>query len=115
MAKYVNAVDLSDPSLVITETHCEAATVFVDGQLWERGIDPAQVTLPNTLLSEIAGLWAKRQAATEGAIGENSPLIEKARQFERDAVRMVDTISIKSLNITTVTSPAYGSVTLGRG
>jgi hypothetical protein len=113
MSKYVNALDLCDPSLSVTDAHTDSADVFVDGQLWERGIDPVAVTLPNTLLTEIASLWAKRQAATEGAISENSPLIDKARQFERDAMRLVDTISAKSLGLTTTS--AYGSVTLGRG
>ncbi len=112
MSKYVNALDLCDPSLTVTDVHTESADVFVDGQLWGHGIDPASVTLPNALLTEIAGLWAKRQAATEGAIGENSPLIDKSRQFERDAMRLVETISAKSLGLNI--SSAYGSASLTR-
>lgn len=113
MAKYVTKFDISDPSLVITDTHCDEADVFVDGQLWQRGIDPADVSLPNNLLTQIAGKWAKRQAANDGAIGEDSPLWKKAAAFEKDALQLVNSLNKKSLGITT--SATFGSITLGRG
>jgi len=113
MGKYVNAVDLADPSLVITESHCAEADVFVDSQLWEREIDPADITLPNTLLTSIAGYWAKREAALEGAVGVETILFKKSVEFEKNAVRLAATISRKSLGIET--SSSYGSITIGRG
>ncbi len=113
MAKYVNAVDLSDPSLVIEEKHALAADVFVDGQLWQREIDPADVTLPNALLTETASNWAKREAAMQGHIGEDSPLLNKAKEFEKNALRLAGSFSRKALGIATTGS--YGSVTIGRG
>lgn len=113
MAKYVTPFDISDPSLQITDAHCDAADVFVDGQLWERQIDPADVTLPNELLTTIAGYWAKHQAANEGAIGEDSPLFKKAAIFEKDAMRLVNSLNRKSLGI--ASANAFGSVTIGRG
>ena len=113
MAKYVTPFDLEDPSLVIKDEHCAEADVFVDGQLWQRGIDPADVTLPNDLLTQIAGKWAKRQAANDGAIGTDSPLWKKAANFEKDALQLVNSLNRKSLGIATTVS--YGSVTIGRG
>ena len=113
MSKYVTKFDISDPSLVITDAHCDEADVFVDGQLWQRMIDPAEVTLPSKLLTQIAGIWAKRQAAVDGAIGENSPLWKKAAAFEKDALQMVNSLNKKSLGIST--SAIFGSITLGRG
>jgi len=113
MAKYVQAVDLSDLSLDITEAHCEQADVFVDSALWQREIDPADVSLPSELLSEIAGNWAKRQSAIEGAIGEDSPLIAKAREFEKNALRLLGSLNRRSLGI--AGGSAFGVATLGRG
>ncbi len=113
MSKYVSVFDIADPALAITESHTQAADVFVDAQLWQHGINPADVVLPHALLTELATLWAKRQAATEGAIGENSPLIDKARAFERDAMRLAGTLTRQSLGI--VTTDSFGSVQLGRG
>lgn len=113
MANYVNAADISDPSVSVTEAHCLAADVFVDSQLWQREIDPSDVVLPNSLLTSIATNWAKRKACTEGAIGEDSPLFKKAIEFEKDATRLAGTISRKALGI--ATSSSFGSITLGRG
>lgn len=113
MAKYVTPFDLKDPSLVIKDEHCAEADVFVDGELWQRGIDPADVSLPNELLAQIAGKWAKKQAATEGAVGADSPLWKKAATFEKDALQLVNSLNKKSLGIATTGS--YGSVTIGRG
>lgn len=113
MAKYVTPFDLSDPSLVMSEAHCQEADVFVDGQLWQRGIDPVDVSLPNNLLTQIAGKWVKHLAATDGAIGSDSPLWKKAAAFEKDALQLVNSLNRKSLGIESGTN--YGSVTVGRG
>jgi hypothetical protein len=115
MAKYVNAIDLSDPSLTITEAHAEAADIDVDAALRERGIDPADLTLPIPLLTQIAGYFTKRHAANEGAIGDDSPLIDKAKAFEKDALRLLRGISRDALGLPVPAGAGYGNVILGRG
>lgn len=115
MGKYVNATDLSDPTVAITEKHVASADVYVDARLRERGIDPADLTLPIDLLTEIAGNWAKRVAAIEGAIGENSPLIAKAKEFEKDATTLLAGISREALGLTVPAGAGYGNVVIGRG
>jgi len=119
MAKYSQAVEIEDGFLTLTEQQAQAADIFIDSQLWERGIDPAVVGLPQPLLTEIARLWTKRQAAIEGAVGENSPLLDQAKQFELDALRLVNTISFSALGLSTsnITAGVTGSssITLGRG
>lgn len=114
MATYVNAVDISDPALVISEAHCESADIFVDLSLRERGFDPADITLPNAVLTEIATHWAKRQAAIEGAIGEDSPLLAKAREFEKNAKDLAAKLTREALGLTVPTGTAFGQITLGR-
>ncbi|WP_020160521.1 hypothetical protein [Methylobacter marinus] len=115
MATYVNAADIDDPSFVITEEHCKGADVFVNLSLRERGFNPADITLPNAVLTEIATYWAKRLAAIEGAIGDDSPLIAKAREFEKDAKTLVGKLTREALGITVPTGTAFGQITLGRG
>jgi hypothetical protein len=113
--KYVTYTALSDPALTITESHCASADVYVDAKLRERGIDPADLTLPIALLTEIAGNWAKRVAAIEGAIGDDSPLIAKAKEFEKNAALLLTGISRESLGLTVPDGAGYGNVVLGRG
>jgi hypothetical protein len=113
--KYVTYTSLSDPALTITEAHCASADVFVDAELRKRGIDPDDLTLPLSLLTEIAGNWAKRVAAIEGAIGDDSPLIAKAKEFEKNANLLASGISREALGLVVPTGAGYGNVVLGRG
>jgi hypothetical protein len=115
MATYVDAVDLSDPALTITEKHCASADVFVNAELRKRGIDPADLTLPIDLLTEIAGNWAKRVAAIDGSIGDDSPLIAKAKEFDKDARLLASSINREALGLTVPTGAGYGNVVVGRG
>lgn len=114
MAKYGDLASAVDPALVVTEEHLLAADVDVDAALWERGINPDSVSLPQALLTNLANKYALKAAAIEGAIGENSPLIAKAREFERDAVRLAKAISRESLGMTVEPGSGFGTVTLGR-
>lgn len=119
MPKYLDAfIDeerLADPSFTVTDVHLLAADIYVDLSLRERGFNPADVVLPNAVLSEIASNWAKRIAATEGAIGENSPLITKAREFEKNANTLVAKLNREALGLVVPAGVAYGQITLGRG
>lgn len=118
MAKYLDLIlsadQLADPSVTVTETHLAAADIFVDLSLRERGINPTDVTLPNATLTEIALNWAKRAACVEGAIGDNSPLIDKAKQYENNAKTLAGLLSRAALGIAEPTGTAFGQITLGR-
>lgn len=115
MAKYATTSDAVDPALVIEERHLLKADVVVDALLHERGIDPADVTLPQALLTELAVNHACRIAAIEGAIGEDSPLIDKAKQYEKSAKLLAQTISREALGLTVEPGAGFGNVVLGRG
>ncbi|MDO8940902.1 MAG: hypothetical protein Q7U98_17240 [Methylicorpusculum sp.] len=119
MAKYLDVITdaalLADPSFTVSEAHLAAADIFVDLSLHERGFNPEDVTLPNAVLSEIAANWAKRLSATEGAITENSPLLAKAREFEKNAQALIKKLTREALGITVPAGTAFGQITLGRG
>lgn len=114
MARYGDLTSAVDPSLVVTEENLLEADVDVDAALWERGINPDSVSLPQALLTNLANKYALRAAANNGAIGENSPLIAKAKEFERDAARLAKGISRESLGLTVEPGSGFGTVTLGR-
>ena len=119
MSKYVTT-NLYDPAFSITSGHCLSADVYVDACLSERGISPVDVSLPNSLLSEIASNWAKREAAIQAAIGENSPLIAKAKEVEKNAVQLANKITRDALGMVVSSSQSisvsgYSSFKLGRG
>lgn len=114
MAIYVQAVDLMDPALQITEAHCSGADQFVNAALRERGIDPNDVSLPNSLLTEIAANWAKGLSGIEGAIGDESRLIEKAREYQKTAERLLCGISREALGLPVPSGTGFGNVQLGR-
>lgn len=112
MAVYSNAIDLNDPTFDSTEEHCLAADDYVISKLWEREINPVDVILPSKLLTRIAGYWAKREGAIEGAIGEDSPLLRKAKEFQINADELAKTISKRSLGIETKST--FGTIKIGR-
>jgi hypothetical protein len=114
MATYAQLADCTDPALTVEERHLDDADVYVNLALYERGITPADVVLPQPTLTAIAVAWAKRQSAVEGAIGENSPLIDKARQYETTAKTLVAKLSRAALGLAEPTGTAYGSIVLGR-
>jgi len=115
MAKYALLADALDPALTVEERHLDKADVFVDALLHERGIDPEAVTLPLALLTELAVAHALRLAAIEGAIGDNSPLIAKAREYEKTAALLAKSLSREALGLAVVSGAGYGNVVLGRG
>lgn len=115
MANYAELTDAIDPALAFEERHLTKADVFVDAALQARGIAPGDITLPNALLTELCLLYAGRIAAIEGAIGDNSPLIAKAREYEKSAALLSATLSREALGLTVASGAGFGSVILGRG
>jgi len=115
MANYATLLDVSDPALTIEERHLLKADVAVDAALRERGIDPALVTLPQALLTELAVNHACRFSSIEGAIGENSPLIAKAREYKTTIDMLEKSISREALGVAVASGSGFGNVILGRG
>jgi hypothetical protein len=115
MAKYSVLSAVNDPALVVTEAHLTRADAIVDSQLMALAINPADLTLPQAILTEQATCQALRIAAIEGAIGDNSPLIAKAREYEKQAAMLVGSITREGLGLNVSTGSGYGMVKLGRG
>ncbi len=115
-SKYAQISDCKDPMATPSQDNMEEADVYVDGVLWSRGINPADVTLPNAQLKVLAVTWAIRLASIQGAVGENSPLIDKAIEYQKTAGLLASQITRESLGFTAPAgSGGYGTVTLGRG
>ena len=87
-AKYAALVDCVDPALTVSALNLTEADVYVDLALGAIGITPTEaagITLPNAALKAIAAAWAKHLAAIEGAMGDNSLLMDKAKQYKASA------------------------------
>lgn len=115
MAKYTLLTNVKDPVLVVTEAHLTRADTVVDAQLRSLAINPADLVLPQAILTELATCHALRIVAIESAIGENSPLIAKAREYEKQAAMLLNSITREGLGLTVAAGAGYGMITLGRG
>ena len=117
MGVYADVADCTDAALAVEERHIDEADVYVTLSLKERGLsdaDIAAITLPNATLKMIAVAWAKRSAAIEGALGENSPLIDKAKQFKETATTLVNKLTRESVGLETATGAGPAFFKIGR-
>ncbi len=115
-SKYAQISDCKDPLATPSQDNMEEADVYVDGVLWSRGINPADVILPNAQLKVLAVAWAIRLAAMQGATGADSPLLDKAEKYKANAKLLESQITRESLGLAAVTGAGgYGTVVLGRG
>jgi len=114
MAKYSELTDYTDPALSMNESFLDAADVFIDAQLFERGINPADVVLPQMLLTQISINWAKRLACIEQARDENSPLIPKAREYEKTVNALLVSLNRTALGVPFPTGTSYAGFSAGR-
>ncbi len=117
MARYAQLSDCIDPALVVTALNLGEADVYVGLALGNIGISPAQaamLVLPNATLTAIAATWAKRLAAIEGAMGDNSLMIDKANQYKSSAELLVKSLNRTALGLTEPVGTGYGTLTLGR-
>lgn len=116
MPKYAELTDAIDPALSnLEERHLLKADVYVDAKLAEIGINPADLILPKPVLTELAAAWALRMAAIEGAMGDGSPLNDKAKQYERNAELLTKTLSREALGLSPVAGSGLGYFAVGRG
>ena len=117
MAKYATLADCVDPSLVVSALNLTEADVYVDLALSTIGITPteaATIVLPNSALTLIAATWAKRLAAIEGSMGDNSLLMDKAKEYKANAESLVKQLNRTVLGLTVPTGTGWGTLTLGR-
>lgn len=114
MAKYAALVDAADPALRVTEQHLLDADVYVDATLARYGIAPADVGLPNPLLTALAAAWAKRLAAIDGVVDEDSPLLKKARLYEGTALALESKITREGLGLAAPAGSGFRQITVGR-
>ncbi|OQW74859.1 MAG: hypothetical protein BVN35_09600 [Proteobacteria bacterium ST_bin11] len=117
MAKYCTLADCADPVVAVTNEHLEGADVYVDLALGTAGISPvdaASITLPNAILKAVAVAWAKRLAAIDGSMGDNSLMIDKANQYKTSADMLAKQLNRAALGLAEPTNGGFGSITLGR-
>ncbi len=114
---YAQLDDCTDSLITVSQDNLDAADSWVDGELFKRGINPADVTLPNERLKTLAITWAKSLAADDGAMGADSPLVKRAERLQKTALLLAGQLTRESLGIAlpTSTGSGYGSITLGRG
>jgi len=115
---YAQIDDCKDPSVTVSQENLDEADTYVVGVLWSRGINPANVTLPNAQLKALAVTWATRLACIQGSMGDNSPLKDKAREYLKNAETIESQITHESLGLAATTGSSagsgYGTVRLGR-
>ena len=117
MAKYATVFDCVDPAVTVSELNLSNADVYVDLALSNIGITPATaatITLPNSTLTAIAANWALSLAAIEGAMGDNSLLMDKAKHYAKNATDLVKQLNRTALGLADPTGTSYGTLTIGR-
>ena len=114
MAVYSEASDYTDEMLTVSDSHMERADAFVEASLRAKGIDPAEVSLPNADLTALAVFYASHLAAVENAAGEDPVLESKARQYASLYRDKRDQIDRQVLGIESGPDP-YGEIIIGRG
>ena len=120
MANYLSLEQVRDASIVVSQRHVDSADVYIDLALQSICVDPTTVKLPNAILTEIAITWAKRCAAIDGATQPQSPLLDKARELEKNAkmmVAMLNKQSFSQINAdnNSANSASWGVIKIRRG
>jgi hypothetical protein len=85
MANYsfASVTHCNDSALSVSYEEIEVANAQVEADLLAKGIDPADITLPNTLLKMLAVNYALNLCATRNIAGEDSPLADKSRLYRQ--------------------------------
>lgn len=115
MAKYAGLDDCADGLVAVDEKHLLSADTWVDSDLLARGIKPADVPLPNDLLTELAKTYALSFAANDGSVDADSALAGKAAFYKRLADGLVARISRDALGLAQPVGASFGTVSVGRG
>lgn len=115
MPKYAQIADCKDPALKVTDEHLTNADVLVDGDLSSKGIMASEVDQNHAGLRLLAVFYACQLAATDAIKGENSPMVEKARVYERLAKQQAEKITRAWLGLlASGQTSGFGSIKIGR-
>ncbi len=114
MAKYANLTDITDSTVNVLEEDLIEADNYIDNLLLIKGINPADITLPNDTLKILAVYYATYKACVRSSEFEDSVFIEKAKQYEKLYKDKEKQIDPKTLGVST-TSYSIGSMTFQRG
>ncbi|ASF47000.1 hypothetical protein [Methylovulum psychrotolerans] len=117
MPKYAQLTDLpDDAALTVDEAHLSRADIYIDGELVKRSISPADITLPQPLLTELAVLMASRMAAIEQSVGSDttSPLIAKAREYQRTIDGLLSSLTREAVGLAYPTTESQVFFEIGR-
>lgn len=114
MARYAVLTDCTDPALAVDNGHLAKADAWVDGQLRAHGINPADIVLPQALLTDLAAAYAQQQAAIEQS-RDDGVLMTKAREYRQMAAQLASLLTREALGIAAPTGSGFGFFTLGRG
>lgn len=114
MAEYATLADCTDGLLQVTAAHLTEASAEVDAVLRARGINPADITLPNAQLTSLAAAYACRFAARDGAMGEGDLMLGKEAAYARLCKERAANVSRESLG-PVGQAGGYGTMEIGRG
>lgn len=98
MAKYAKLEDILDEAIEVKEEDLLQADRMIDNHLRKIGINPEAIENEESknLLKDIAVKYACYVSSTREAIGDNTILLEKAKQYEKQYKDLLESISESS-------------------
>jgi hypothetical protein len=117
MGAYVSPADCTEPAVTVAEAHCTIADTRIRSVLWSKGIDPADLTLPQAMLTALGVAYATALACLEKSRGEETTLLSKHAAYENQAKTLAAGITRQALglDLTAAASGGLGSIEIGRG
>ena len=113
MARYCVLPDVVDVSLgdVVFERHLLSADVKVDSTLLKYGVNPADVTLPQPFLTELARLYTLKIVYIENQnfvqnTSDKFLFFEKARMISDEISDLLGSLNRQTF-ITSITTPSF--------
>ena len=104
---------MTDTTIVVTDADLQEADNYVDNLLKQKGVDPADLTLPNETLKLLAVYYATYRALIREAVHEDSVLIDKAKQYEKLYREKAEQVTAETLGVTG--SATFTASRVGRG
>lgn len=114
MGVYSIDTDYADKTFKIDARLIAIADAQVDAHLADLGIAQTDLTLPAAILTQLAVAIGSYQACIEKGIGEDTLLLEKAKQYKVMIESLKTSVTRKSLGLTEVTGAGFGFFTIGR-
>jgi hypothetical protein len=117
MGIYSESTDYTDRTFKIDDRLIGFADAHVTAFLGEMNIIEDDLTLPISLLTQLAVAIGSHIACVEKAAGEDTLLLDKAKQYKLAAENLKSVITRKSLGLIDPLLPSNGflSFDIGRG